>query len=97
VVKAAPVLTGASGNQIWPQWNLLQRDGLFDSNSGDAWERITTTDAAGVCTRYHVPPGRYRASASFAGHVVSGEAPWVDVASNAVTEVTITLAPAPPK
>jgi protocatechuate 3,4-dioxygenase beta subunit len=97
LAKAQPMLTGAGGNQIWPNWNLMQRDGLLDPNAGDAWERITTTDASGACTRHHIPPGRYRASAALSGHVMSGEAQWVDVASNAITEVTITLGPAPAK
>lgn len=98
LAKASPVLTDANGNQSWPNWQLMRRDGLLDTRQPDAWERATTTDASGVLLRYHVPPGRYRVSAQRQGYTAPAEALWIDVASDAVTDVTVTLtaAPAPP-
>lgn len=91
LAKANPSLTDASGNQIWPNWQLLRRDGLIDTRGPDAWERATTTDASGTLMRHHVPPGRYRVSAVLAGYTPPADAPWVEVGSGAVTDVTVTL------
>ena len=71
----------------------MRRDGPLDTSTRDAWERATTTDAAGGLLRHHVPPGRYRASATLPGFSAPADAPWIEVGSGAVTEVTVTLAP----
>lgn len=97
VAKAAPVLTDASGNQVWPNWQLLRRDGLVDRNDPSAWERATTTDAEGVLLRHHVPPGRYRVSAQREGFTAAPEPDWIEVASDAVTDVTVVLTAAAPR
>jgi len=94
LAKARPTLFDGSGNEIHPNWQLLRRDGLIDGRTSESWERATTTDTSGQCTRHHVPPGRYRVSAALAGFDAE-EGPWVDVGAGAVTDVTLTLKRAP--
>jgi protocatechuate 3,4-dioxygenase beta subunit len=93
IAKAHPSVMDASGNDNGPNWQLLVRDGLVDPKSPNVWERISQTDASGVLLRHHVAPGRYRVNAWLDGFTSPTEAPWIDVASNAVTEVTVTLTP----
>lgn len=97
LAKVQPVLTDATGNQSWPNWSLLMKDGIIDGRTPGSWERATQTDASGVCLRYHVAPGRYQVSAQAEGYGAPADPPWVDVASSSVTDVTITLTAATPK
>ena len=93
LAKARPQLTDAGGTELHPNWQLMRRDSLIDGRTDDSWQRATSTDENGQCTRHHIPPGRYRVTALLPGHEAEGEGTWVDVAANAITDVTITLKP----
>jgi protocatechuate 3,4-dioxygenase beta subunit len=91
LAKARPMLHDAANNEVHPNWQLLRRENIVDGRTSESWERATTTDASGQCTRHHVPPGRYRVSAALQGYESQGEGAWVDVGAGAVTDVTLTL------
>jgi hypothetical protein len=91
LAKARPQLTDPSGNEVHANWQLLRRDNLLDHRAPDAWERATTTDDSGQLVRHHLPPGRYLVTALLAGHEPAQEATWVEVASSAITDVTVVM------
>ena len=95
LAKARPTLHDGSNNEVHPNWQLLRRENIVDGRTSESWERATTTDASGLCTRYHVPPGRYRVNAALQGYEAQGEGTWLNVAVGAVTDVTLTLKRAP--
>jgi hypothetical protein len=89
--KARPTLHDASGSEVSLNWQRLRDEGLIDGRTQESWDRATTSDASGRVVRHHVPPGRYRVGAVLPGHVAAGEAPWIEVVSGGVTEVTVVL------
>ncbi len=91
---AEPVLLDAAGVPLPANRRLMARDGTFDPDVPASWTRATTADGGGVCTRRHVPPGRYRASATLQGFAAPDVPAWIEVEPNLVTEVKVVLRPA---
>jgi protocatechuate 3,4-dioxygenase beta subunit len=91
LARARPTLHDAAGSEIPPNWQRMRNEGIIDGRTQESWDRNTTTDANGRIVRHHVPPGRYRVGAVLEGWIVAGEAPWIEVASGAMTEVTVVL------
>ena len=89
--KAAPSMTDTGGDVLQPNLPRLGSEAILDGRPRDVWERASKTDVNGVLLRYHVPPGRYRVSAWLQGWTPPPDPPLVDVASNSVTEVIVTM------
>jgi protocatechuate 3,4-dioxygenase beta subunit len=92
VANARPLLVDGSGQHVWPNWQLLQQDGLLDG-TGNQWQRAMSTDESGVNMRHHLPPGRYTVSVHANGHKPPETPLVVDVVSGRVATVHVVLQP----
>lgn len=94
VAKARVNLLGEGGTNIYPNWDLLQREGKIDWRNG--WEAAMSTNAEGLLTRWHVPAGRVTITVRGRGVALKHEPVVVDVAPDRTTEATVTVTAAGP-
>ncbi len=90
IAKARVNLQSESGTNIYPNWDLLQREGKIDFRNG-GWEAAMSTSAEGTLTRWHVPAGRVTITVRGRGAVYKHDPVVVDVAPDRTTEATVTV------
>ena len=88
VVGVQPIVTGPGGNQVWPNWNALRKEGM--EFTSDSWRALMVTDETGVNVRRHLPPGRYTVTAKHGGYAPAAPV-TVDVRSDREAEIEVGL------
>ena len=89
LADARPNVQTSDGNYVGIDTEALRRDGLIGESYD--WRAFYQTNAAGILTRYHVPPGVVLLTVWRNGYVMEGKPAEVVVASARVTEVVIKM------
>ncbi len=80
-------LRSETGQYLSVNPQAMQRDGLLGETYN--WQELYDTNAEGVLTRWHLPPGRHEVWATKNGYERTGDRTWIVVQSGVQAEVTV--------